>query len=137
MAYVVKKPLNIAGRRREIGEVLQDDEVRSASVIRSGRVAYIGSENGSTGGSGAKGYICIQIGTGNGARDVNVATDGVCDAIATVQMAADDAVEAVKGITDIPTLEVIGAITSVKKVKAAAIERITVLNKEDHSEGGE
>ena len=137
MAYVVRKPLNIGGKRREIGEGLQDDEVRSASVIRSGLVVYTSGETASQGDSQGEGYISVPIGVGTDARGLTVSIQGIREAISIAQMASGKATDTVKTLEDIPTLTLVEAIVATKGTKAAAAERIKELTKGAGPEGGE
>ena len=41
MAYIVKRPINLNGKRRLIGEIIQDDELTQGALIRTGRVAKL------------------------------------------------------------------------------------------------
>lgn len=136
MAYVVKRPLNIAGRRRLIGEVLRDDEVLSASVIQSDYISHIPDAEAQEGVSDAGGYISVPIGSGSALRELSVKIEGICEAIRVLQLTNARAAEAVKGIEDIPTLEVIEAVSGAKAVKAAASGRAAEL-RERAAEGGE
>ena len=38
MAYIVKRPINLNGKRRLIGEIVQDSEIKNGSVIHLGWV---------------------------------------------------------------------------------------------------
>lgn len=38
MAYIVKRPINLNGKRRLIGEIIQDSEIKNGSVIHLGWV---------------------------------------------------------------------------------------------------
>lgn len=138
MAYVVKKPLNIAGRRREIGEILQDDEVRSASVIRSKLVAHIAEEASDKGVEGEKEnwYINAPVITKEGTQVISVAVSGICEALLLLQMSSADAVTAVGTATDADMLRIVQACTANTKLKAAVKARMEELQ-EDPEKGGE
>lgn len=41
MAYIVKRPINLNGKRRLIGEILQDEEITQSVLIRTGRVQKV------------------------------------------------------------------------------------------------
>ena len=41
MAYIVKRPINLNGKRRLIGEIIQDDEITQGAIIRTGMVKKI------------------------------------------------------------------------------------------------
>ena len=43
MAYIVKRPINLNGKRRLIGEIIQDDEIANGAIIRTGWVKKINS----------------------------------------------------------------------------------------------
>ena len=44
MAYIVKRPINLNGKRRLIGEIIQDDEITQGAIIRTGMVKKIEEE---------------------------------------------------------------------------------------------
>ena len=139
MAYVVKKPLNIAGRRREIGEVLGADEVRSASVIRSGLVAYIPDDSSAAVQEAREGEIHINapIVSKSGTEVISVSAAAICDALLLMQMPQAEAIAAIGTATDESMLRIVSVCTGNNKIKAAIKERTAELETEDDSEGGE
>ena len=139
MAYVVKKPLNIAGRRREIGEVLTDDEVQGASVIRSGLVAFIpGAETqGSTHKRAEKAAgIFVPIATKNGTESVSVSAEGIYEAFLILQMTQAEALPEIGKVEDYGLLQIVGACAGSTKVKTAAREKAAAIKEAQVSKGG-
>ena len=139
MAYVVQRPLNIAGRRREIGEILRDDEVQSACVIRSDLVTYVADDAAGAAVEAQEGEIHINapIVSKSGTEVISVSAEAICDALLLMQMPQADAIAAIGTATDESMLRIVNACTGNNKIKAAIKERAAELETEDDSEGGE
>lgn len=142
MAYVVKKPLNIGGRRRVAGEVLQDDEVKSASVIRSGYVVKIDSglidvaepALSAKEGSSNDGGINLPIRGENGSESTTVSPESLSEAVRIIQLSADKEVAEINKISDTTVLLILGALDKGTKAKAAIKARVEELKEESAGE---
>jgi len=138
MAYVVKKPLNIAGCRREIGEILGDDEVQSASVIRSGLVAYIPDDGSVVAPETQEGEIHINapIVTKSGTEVISVSTEAIFSALLLMQLPQAEALSEIGNMEDADILQIVGACAGSAKVKTAAKEKAAVIREEKSSKDG-
>ena len=145
MAYVVKKPLDIGGRRRAIGEILRDDEVASGSVIRSGYVAKIDSkivdivmdaESPAKEADGA-GKVNLPVVSENGSSVISVAPESISEAVRIMQLSQADAITAVKQSEDADMLTVVALCESNKTILSAVRKRLTELEAEDGGSEGE
>ena len=117
--YAVKLPLNIGGRRRKIGELIDDAEVKSPELVSSGYLVKI------TGASGApaesispEGLITLPVIRENGTETVSVAQSGIAEAVRIMQLSQADAVEAVKTAEN-DTLIVLDLCEGNKTIKSA------------------
>lgn len=45
MAYIVKRPINLNGKRRLVGEIIQDAEITQGAIIRTGWVAKVDEDS--------------------------------------------------------------------------------------------
>ena len=142
MAYVVKKPLSIGGRRRVAGEVLQDDEVKSASVIRSGYVVKIDSRLidvaepalSAKEGSSNDGGINLPIRGENGSESTTVSPASLSEAVRIIQLSSDKEVAEINKISDTTVLLILGALDKGTKAKAAIKARVEELKEESAGE---
>ena len=142
MAYVVKKPLSIGGRRRVAGEVLQDDEVKSASVIRSGYVVKIDSglidvaepALSAKEGSANDGGINLPIRGENGSESTTVSPASLSEAVRIIQLSSDKEVAEINKISDTTVLLILGALDKGTKAKAAIKARVEELKEESAGE---
>lgn len=142
MAYVVKKPLSIGGRRRVAGEVLQDDEVKSASVIRSGYVVKIDSGRidvaepalSAKEGSSNDGGINLPIRGENGSESTTVSPASLSEAVRIIQLSSDKEVAEINKISDTTVLLILGALDKGTKAKAAIKARVEELKEESAGE---
>lgn len=142
MAYVVKKPLSIGGRRRVAGEVLQDDEVKSASVIRSGYVVKIDSglidvdepALSAKEGSSNDGGINLPIRGENGSESTTVSPASLSEAVRIIQLSSDKEVAEINKISDTTVLLILGALDKGTKAKAAIKARVEELKEESAGE---
>ncbi len=134
MAYVVKKPLNMGGRRRLIGEILKDDEV-GGTLIRAGYVAKIDSalvdfaENagGLSEGASSEGKVNLPVLTEDGSTVLSVASESICEAVRIMQLTQAEALEAVKLSEDKDMLTVISLCESNKTILSAVRKQIAEL----------
>lgn len=129
--YVVKKPLNIGGRRRAVGELLSDDEVKGGSIVRSGYVAQIDSglldiagetvlsQEASAGASADKTLIILPVYDKNGNTTISVAQGAIQEAVWLTQIPAKDAVKRMEETGDAETLAVLRLIETRKEVRSA------------------
>ncbi len=145
MAYVVKKPLDIGGRRRAIGEILRDDEVASGSVIRSGYVAKIDSKivdfataaDSPAKGADSAGKVNLPVLSENGSTVISVAPESISEAVRIMQLSQTDAVTAAKQSEDADMLTVVTLCESNKTILSAVRKRLAELEAEDGGSEGE
>lgn len=129
--YVVKRPINIGGRRRIIGEMLRDDEVVSAALVRSGYVAKIDSGLLDVAEAVAEPIgpfdgeirIDIPIITKDGGMVIKVSPETVCNAVRLIQTNVEDAAGEIGTSEDEDMLIILDACDSRKKIKDAARRR--------------
>lgn len=137
MTYVVNTPLNIAGRRREIGELLQEDEVRNPSVIRSGFVTrLLDPADFAVETANEDRHISAPIITKKGTEVISVSETGICEVILLMQKPQAEAISAIETATDLNMLQILGACVSAAKVKTAIKARIEALTGEAEAKGG-
>lgn len=148
--YVVKKPLNIRGKRRIIGEVIQKsdiDEKRVYSLVSSGYIARIDSgaldlAEVSTCAEPIRDFpaqeggvqVNIPIIKKEGSMVISVAPEGVSDALRLIQTAASEAVKEIEGIDDENVLIILDACDSRKAIKEAVRNRAAVLHADEDDE---
>lgn len=129
--YVVKKPLNLGGKRRVIGETLRDDEVVSASLVRSGYVARIDSGLLDIAESVAEplrpfngeAITDIPIITKDGGMVIPAAPETIYNTFRLIQTTAEDAVGEISVTEDEDLLIILNACDTRKTVKEAARKR--------------
>ncbi len=142
MAYVVKKPLDIGGRRRAIGEILRNDEVASASLIRSGFIAKVDSklvEAAENADSLSEGCSChskvnLPVIDGKGSTVISVAPESISEAVRIMQLPRADAIDAVKQSDDADMLTVVSLCEGNNAILSAVKKRLADL-KAGGSEG--
>ena len=113
MAYTVLKPINIGGKRRIIGEVLNDSDVaagRVYSLVKSGYISELKQ-------------LTINIPINDGVFDIEVALDDAVEVFTILQSRVEEATERIKKIEKEEVLILIDATDSRKSVKAAAVEQ--------------
>lgn len=145
MAYVVKKPLDIGGRRRVIGEILRDDEVMGGSVIRSGYVAKIESDlvniaaaaDSLAKGAYGAGKVNLPVLSENGSTVISVAPESISEAVRIMQLSQADAIAAVKESADKDILTVISLCESNKTILSTVRKRLAELEDADGGSAGE
>lgn len=145
MAYVVKKPLDIGGRRRAIGEILRDDEVVSGSVIRSGYVAKVDiliediaeAADSPVTVDGDAGKVNLPVVSENGSTVISVAPESISEAVRIMQLSQADAITAAKQSEDADMLTVVTLCESNKTILSAVRKRLADLEAEDGGSAGE
>ncbi len=131
--YVVKLPLNIGGKRRLIGELLDDSEVTSKELITSGYLVEVDTghteaveaHEGST-------LVELPVISEKGTQFISVGSESISEAVRVMQLSQNDAINAVKASTDSDMLIVLDLCESNKTIKAAIRKR-----GEELSEAGE
>jgi len=137
--YVVKKPLNLGGKRRIVGETLRDDEVVSAALVRSGYVAKIDSGLLNMAEAVAEplrpfdgeSLIDIPIITKDGGMVIPVTPGTICNAVRLIQMNVEDAVGEISSSGDEDMLIILDACDTRKTVREAARKRAAILHNMD------
>lgn len=126
MAYTVLKPINIGGKRRIIGEVLNDSDVaagRVYSLVKSGYISELKTipEEGID--VAELKQLTINIPINDGVFDIEVALDDAVEVFTILQSRVEEATERIKKIEKEEVLILIDATDSRKSVKAAAVEQ--------------
>lgn len=156
--YVVKKPLNLRGKRRVIGEVIQESDVdkrREYSLVRAGYISRLDSGTFDLAEAALHAEPirkptahegCIEVNIPiireEGTMALPVTPAAISDALRLLQTAAGEAVQEIKKIEDENILIVLDACDSRKTIKEAARSRAAVIHageddEEDFgSEGG-
>lgn len=140
--YVVKKPIDIGGKRRIIGEVLQDKEVVSPTLIRSGYVAKIDSgvlDSVEGVVEPLKAFpegtvINVPITTKDGTLVIPATCETVCNAFRLLQTGADEAIKEIEVSEDEDLLIILDACDSRKAVHTAVRNRAGDLKAVEKSE---
>lgn len=139
MAFVVKKPLEIGGKRRAIGELLRDDEVVSPAIIRSGYIAKIEGEGPDSPANGVRdgGKVNLPALSKNGTTVISVAPEGIYEAVRILQLSQAEAVAAVEASGDADALTVVTLCSKNNTILSAAKKRLGELQAEENggSEG--
>ncbi|HIS61472.1 MAG TPA: hypothetical protein IAC14_04370 [Candidatus Scybalomonas excrementigallinarum] len=147
MAYTVLKPINIGGKRRIIGEVLNDNDVaagRVYSLVKSGYISEIKTipevvnENIKEGIDVAELKqltINIPIKQNDGVFDIEVALDDAVEVFTILQSKVEEATERIKKIEKEEVLILIDATDSRKSVKATAAEQAKKINQKIEDNG--
>lgn len=147
MAYTVLKPINIGGKRRIIGEVLNDNDVaagRVYSLVKSGYISEIKTipevvnENIKEGIDVAELKqltINIPIKQNDGVFDIEVALDDAVEVFTILQSKVEEATERIKKIEKEEVLILIDATDSRKSVKAVAAEQAKKINQKIEDNG--
>lgn len=147
MAYTVLKPINIGGKRRIIGEILNDSDVatgRVYSLLKSGYISELKTipevvnENIKEGIDVAELKqltINIPIKQNDGVFDIEVALDDAIGVFIILQSKVEEATERIKQIEKEEVLILIDATDSRKSVKAAAAEQAKKINEKIEDDG--
>ncbi len=144
MAYVVKKPLNIGGRRRAIGEILRNDEVASAAAMRSGYIARIDSKlvevaenaGGLSEGGLYHGKVNLPVIAESGSTVISAAPESISEAVRIMQLPQADAIEAVRHADDEDMLTIVKLCEGNKTILAAVRKQMAELNTRVSGGGG-
>lgn len=140
--YIVKKPLNLCGVRRKIGEVVNEqdvDKTRVYSLVRSGYLSEVSeSAAGLIQDSAAsllpfpaqegETLINVPIIRKEGTMSILVAPEGISEAIRLIQSTVPEVEQAIKEIEDDNILILLDACDSRKAVRAAARNRAMELS---------
>lgn len=147
--YVVKKPLSIGGRRRAIGELLSDDEVKGGSIVRSGYVAQVDSglldlageavlsQKASFSEGSASALINLPVIDKNGNTVISVAPEAIQEAVRLVQLTAKEASKQIEEDSTLETLAVLRLIEARKEVRSAVNAKTSALEQEENGSAGE
>lgn len=138
MAYIVKKPMNLAGKRRIIGEVLSDEEInltRVYSLVQSGYLAEVGNMSESVHNfdtikermnvtqKEGMAMINVPIKQGNDSFELELTAEDVVQVFEMLQETVEVATERIKEIEKEEVLILIDATDNRKGVKASAVEQ--------------
>lgn len=138
MAYIVKKPMNLAGKRRIIGEVLSDEEInltRVYSLVQSGYLAEVGNMSESVHNfdtikermnvtqKEGMAMINVPIKQGNDSFELELTAEDVVQVFEILQETVEVATERIKEIEKEAVLILIDATDNRKGVKASAVEQ--------------
>lgn len=140
--YIVKKPLNLRGIRRKIGEIVNEkdiDKTRVYSLVRSGYLSEVGESVAGLIQDSAvtkplnpaqegEALINVPIIRKEGTMSILVVPEGISEVIRLLQSTALDAEQAIKDIEDDNILILLDACDSRKTVKAAARNRAMELS---------
>ena len=147
MAYTVLKPINIGGKRRIIGEILNDSDVatgRVYSLLKSGYISELKTipevvnENIKEGIDVAELKqltINIPIKQSDGVFEIEVALEDVVEVFTILQSKVEEATERIKQIEKEEVLILIDATDSRKSVKVAAAEQAKKINEKIEGDG--
>jgi len=128
MAYIVKKPLHIRGRRFKPGDIVGDDIGINGVLIRTGRVAKVGealpeAQEGLSEARVDETQMNLPVIGSDGSSFISVAPESICEAVRIVQLTKAEISAAIEKTEDTDTLIVLDLILSDKKLKAAVKER--------------
>lgn len=129
MAYIVKKPMNLAGKRRIIGEVLSDEEInltRVYSLVQSGYLAEVGNMSESVHNFDTikeRTSMIVPIKQGNDSFELELKAEDVVQVFEMLQETVEVATERIKEIEKEEVLILIDATDNRKGVKASAVEQ--------------
>lgn len=133
MAYIIRKPMDIAGKRRSIGEVLNDEEVNQSrvySLVKSGYLSEVRTmpELVHIPMGMPEGTSSIIIPIKQGEFEVEITAEDVVHVFGILQETVDIAAERIKSIEKEEILILIDATDSRKGVKVAAAEQARKIN---------
>lgn len=133
--YVVKLPLNIGGKRRRIGELIDDSEVTSKELVSSGYLVKVdGKASAPEEDSKTGKEILIPVLTETGEESLVVSESGVAEAVKIMQLSQTEALEAVK-TAESDALIILELCSGNAKIKAAARKRGTEISEAEEKEG--
>lgn len=146
--YAVTKPLNLRGRRRVMGEIVENCDVeqsRAAFFIRNGYLSEISEKQPNTAGGSAsvsakkqkpKIKVDIPIIKKDGAMALSTAPESVSMALWLIQTAAAEAVPEIAQVEDEDILIILDACDTRKTVKEAARIRAAELHGKNAADKG-
>lgn len=152
--YVVKKPIYIGGRLRAAGELLQDAEVTSGTLVRGGYVVKVTAAIANPGEDDKdgsievieerKGVILVELPVltelpvlDGDVTSVSMATDSIVEGVRIMQLKPQDAIAAIKTSADYDMCVFLTLCDTTKAVKAAAQSRAEAIAKAMKEDGGE
>lgn len=149
--YIVKKPLNLRGVRRKIGDVVDAQDVvqsRAYSLVRSGYLSEVGGGAADLmQGSAAslpphsaqeeEFLINVPIIRKEGSISISASPEGISEVIRLLQSPVADTEQAIKEIEDDNVLILLDACDSRKTVKGAAKNRAMELRQRKETAGDE
>lgn len=128
-AYTCLKPARFAGVDYVPGDIVPAEAIpanRVGAVIRLGLIAET-QQAGAQANTQAPAAFGIPITIDGNTEELQVTPETVKEAVAVLQMTADNAAKHITGITDATALIVIDACDSRKTVKKAAADRAAAL----------
>lgn len=148
--YTVRKPLNLRGRRRTIGEIVGGDDVdqrRAAFFIRNGYLSKVGGGQLDAAGdlpdrpagcpAGTDGIkVDIPIIKKEGAMALSTTPESISMALWLLQTAAAEAIPEIGQIEDEDILIILDACDTRKTVKEAVRDRAAGLHRRDAADKG-
>lgn len=146
--YTVTKPLNLRGRRRVMGEIVENCDVeqsRAAFFIRNGYLSEISEKQPNTAGGSASVSakkqkpeikVDITIIKKDGAMALSTAPESVSMALWLIQTAAAEAVPEIAQVEDEDILIILDACDTRKTVKEAARIRAAELHGKNAADKG-
>lgn len=146
--YTVTKPLNLRGRRRVMGEIVENCDVeqsRAAFFIRNGYLSEISEKQPNTAGGSASVSakkqkpeikVDIPIIKKDGAMALSTAPESVSMALWLIQTAAAEAVPEIAQVEDEDILIILDACDTRKTVKEAARIRAAELHGKNAADKG-
>ena len=148
--YIVRKSVNLRGRRRAIGETVGDGDVdqrRAAFFIRNGYLSKINGGQPDDAGDPPDRPTGLPAGTGGikvdipiikkaGAMALSTAPESVSMALWLLQTAAADAIPEIGQVEDEDILIILDACDTRKTVKEAARSRAAELHRRDAADKG-
>lgn len=146
--YTVTKPLNLRGRRRVMGEIVENCDVeqsRAAFFIRNGYLSEISEKQPNTAGGSASVSakkqkpeikVDIPIIKKDGAMALSTAPESVSMALWLIQTAAAEAVPEIAQVEDEDILIILDACGTRKTVKEAARIRAAELHGKNAADKG-
>ena len=146
--YTVTKPLNLRGRRRVMGEIVENCDVeqsRAAFFIRNGYLTEISEKQPNTAGGSASVSakkqkpeikVDIPIIKKDGAMALSTAPESVSMALWLIQTAAAEAVPEIAQVEDEDILIILDACDTRKTVKEAARIRAAELHGKNAADKG-
>lgn len=130
--YAVKLPLNIGGKRRLIGELIDDSEVKSPELVNSGFLVHVNDPTPKT-------DIDVPIMDDGGFTHIKMDPQSVIEALTIMQLPQADALAAVASTTCTDALLILENCEANKTIRSAVVKRERELSeiKAEDTEAGE